>query len=331
MVAAGTEVSLLVCPDLRAGVDVDYLDFHVGKLASYARYSQFQRVVGAGLGDDGARLGLAVGYGDLLRPHHVDDLLHNLHRTGGAGHDACAQGTGIVVFEVRVIQLRYEHGRHAEESRTLLPIYGPQHRLRIEALDGDHRRLVGDGVECAKNAAKAMEEGNGYTHPVFRPELHALPDIEGVLDDVRVGQLHTLREARRPGGVLHVYDVFGVERVLPRAESIGEYGFSPLQELPEAHDRQIRRGFRTHEDEVLEEGQFLYRQLVTVAIAESGNGSLQNLQKIRLPDAFGQEQGCGIRLLQHVLQLVGFVGRIDGNENGPDLARRELQRHPLWH
>ena len=28
-----------------------------------------------------------------------------------------------------------------------------------------------------------MEEGNGDAHPILRPELHALPDVESVLDD----------------------------------------------------------------------------------------------------------------------------------------------------
>jgi hypothetical protein len=230
-----------------------------------------------------------------------------------------------------MVQLRYEHGRHAEERRAPLPVHGLEHLLGVEALDGDHRPLVRDGVEGAQNAAEAVEERDRNTHPVLRPELHALPNVESVLDDVRVRQLHALRETGRTRGVLHVDDVLGVERGLPIAQILIRDGHSPLQELFEAHDRQARGWFRAHQDDVLEEGQFLYRRLAFFGPGEFGDGVLQDLQKACVLDAFCQEQGGGVRLVQNVLQLVGLVSRVDGDEHGPDLARRELQRHPLGH
>ena len=107
--------------------------------------------------------------------------------------------------------------------------------------------------------------------------------------------------------------------------------FRPSQELPEAHDRQPLGRLSAHEDDVLEEGQLFEGQLATACTGEFGDGILQDLQEVCVPDPLGQEQGRGVGLFQHVLQLVGLVGRVDGDEHGPDLARCELQRHPLGH
>src|SRR5215212_608814 len=218
VVAAGPQFALLFGPSVLVRLHVDDANLYVGELASHAGYPQLQRVVGPGLGYDGARLGLAVGDGDLRGAHHVDDVLHDLHGARGAGHYAGAQRTGIALLEIWMLKLRNEHGRDPEERCAPFLVYSLQHLLGVEALDGDHRPLMRDSVEGAKNAAEAVEERDRYADPVFRPQLHALADVEGVLDDVGVGQLHTLREARRPRGVLHVDDLFRVKRGLPLAQ-----------------------------------------------------------------------------------------------------------------
>src|ERR671920_404845 len=165
------------------------------------------------------------------------------------------------MLEIWMFQLRYEHCRYPEERRALFLVYGLQHLLGVEALDGDHRPLVGDGVQGAKHAAETVKERDRYTHPVFRPQPHALADVEGVLYDVGVGQLHTLRETRRPRGVLHVDDLFGVERRLPPAQLFAGDLLSPLYKLCEAHYGQLFGGIPAHEDDVLQEWEFLDRQL----------------------------------------------------------------------
>src|ERR687894_55864 len=207
VVAAGAEVALLSRPDLLAGVHVHELDLDVRELASHGRDPALYRVVRAGLGDDGAGLGLAVGDGDLVRPHIVDDLFHHLFGAGAPRHYPGAQAGGVVLLVVLVLELRDEHGRHAEERRAPLLVDGLQDLLGVELLDGHHRPLVGDGVQRPQDAPEAVKERHGDTDPVLRPELHALADVEGVLDDVRVSELYPLGEARRPRGVLHVYDL----------------------------------------------------------------------------------------------------------------------------
>src|SRR5918992_5527012 len=207
VVAAGAEVALLVGPDLFAGVHVHEPDLDVRELASHGRYPALYRVVRAGLGDDGAGLGLTVGDGDLVRPHIVDDLFHHLFGAGAPRHYPGAQAGGVVLLVVLVLELRDEHGRHAEERRAPLLVDGLEHLLGVELLDGHHRPLVGDGVQCPQDAPEAVKERHGDTDPILWPELHALADVESVLDDVRVGQLYPFGEARRPRGVLHVYDL----------------------------------------------------------------------------------------------------------------------------
>src|SRR5215207_9116100 len=105
-----------------------------------------------------------------------------------------SSGSSVRVWVMRGLELRYEHRRHTEHRRAPLLVHRLQDFLGVKALDRHHRPLVGNGVERPEHAAEAVEERHGDAHPVLRPELHAFPDVEGVLHYVRVGELYTFRE-----------------------------------------------------------------------------------------------------------------------------------------
>jgi hypothetical protein len=169
-----------------------------------------------------------------------------------------------------------------------------QDLLGIEGLDRDHRPLVGDGVERPEHAAEAVEEGHRDAHPILRPELHALPDVEGVLDDVGVGELHTFREPRRSRGVLHVDHLVRTQRILPLAQLLRRHFLSTLQKFVEAYDGKPFRGIRAHEDDVLQVRQYVYRKLPLRGIGELGDGLPEYLDKIGVLHALREKEGCGV-------------------------------------
>ena len=62
---------------------------------------------------------------------------------------------------------------------------------------------------------KQWKNGTGMQSRSFSVKLHALADVEAVVDEVVVGQHHPLGEAGGAGGVLHVDDVVAVKGLLP--------------------------------------------------------------------------------------------------------------------
>ena len=77
---------------------------------------------------------------------------------------------------------------------------------------------VGDAGHDAEDAAEAVEEGDRDAEPVLLGELHALADVEAVVDDVVVGEHDPLGKAGGAGGVLHVDDFVAVEGRLDRRQ-----------------------------------------------------------------------------------------------------------------
>src|SRR4028119_474688 len=98
------------------------------------------------------------------------------------------------------------------------------------------------------SATAAVAERPRAAPPVRGAEFHALPDVEGVLDDVGVGELHTLGEPGRARGVLHVDHLPRRQRRLPLLDSLHTYGAS--QELVEAHHGLSPSGL-AHQDHAL--------------------------------------------------------------------------------
>ena len=51
----------------------------------------------------------------------------------------------------------------------------------------------------------------------------------------------------------------------------------------------------------------------------SGTASCKIFREVRVLDTLGQEEGCGVRLVQHVLQLVGLVAGLMVTSTAPTL------------
>src|SRR5215212_1052573 len=131
-VPPGPQLALLARLAVSARLDADYTHLGLGQRTAHGRDPQLERVVGACLGDNGAGLGLAVSYGDLRRPHDVNDLLHHLHRARRTGHYSGPQRARVVILEVGMLELCYEHSRHTEHRRAPLLVHSLQDLLRVE-------------------------------------------------------------------------------------------------------------------------------------------------------------------------------------------------------
>ena len=73
----------------------------------------------------------------------------------------------------------------------------------------DHGGAVDDAVEGAHDAAEAVVEGHGDAEAIMLVHLHAVADMEGVGEDVVVGEGRALGVAGSAGGVLDVDGVVG--------------------------------------------------------------------------------------------------------------------------
>ena len=187
--AASLKLTLLAGADHEAGLRVDQSDLHAGQNLAHGGDATLDTVVGEGLGNHRRGLGLAVGDGDAVGAHAVDDLTHNLDGTGGTSHDAGAQGREVEVGELGMAELGDEHGGHAVDGGAPLSGDGVQGLEGIKVLGGnDHGGAVDNAVEAAHDATKAVVEGNRDAQAVVFVHLHGVADVEGVGYQVVVGE-----------------------------------------------------------------------------------------------------------------------------------------------
>ena len=100
-------------------------------------------------------------------------LLHYFHRAGGARHQTGAQRGEVVAQEIRVLELRDEHGWNAVQRGATLGLNGLKRRNRIKGLRRkDGGSALGNTHQCAQHHAKAVIQGHRYTKLVVGRELH---------------------------------------------------------------------------------------------------------------------------------------------------------------
>ena len=185
---------------------------------------------------------MAVGDGDAVGAHAVDDLAHNLDGTGGTGHDAGAQGGEVELGKVGMAELGDEHGGHAVDGGAAFGGYGAQGLEGIKVLGGnDHGGAVDDAVEAAHDATEAVVEGNRDAQAVVFVHLHGVADVAGVGYQVVVGEHGALGVAGGARGVLDVDHVVGAALGLAvtevvRARLLGE----GQQVVPAPHAGEVR-------------------------------------------------------------------------------------------
>ena len=332
--AAGLEFALFAGAHFEVGVGVDQADLHVGQHLAHGGDAALDAVVGQGLGDDRRGLGEAVGDGDALGAHAVDDLAHDLDGAGGAGHDAGAQGAEVELGEVGMAELGDEHGGHAVDGGAAFVGYGGESLERVEVLGGnDHGGAVDDAVERAHDAAEAVVEGHGDAEAVVLVHLHAVADVEGVGQDVVVGEGRALGVAGGARGVLDVDGVVGAALGLAGLEvccahllGVGEQ----VAPAPHALGRwRVRRVVGRNEYEVAEVREVGGVQLAGRRFEQLGDELVDHAHVVGGAEAADENQGGELGLLQQVGQLVGAVGGVDVDQDGADLGGGELGQHPL--
>ena len=248
-------------------------------------------------------------------------LAHDLDGTGGAGHDAGAQERQVKPGEVGMAELGDEHGGDAVDGGAAFVGYGLQGLERVKVLGGDdHSGAVDDAVEGAHDAAEAVVEGHGDAEAVALVHLHAVADVEGVGEDVVVGEGRALGVAGGAGGVLDVDGVVGAALGLASLEirCANVLGLSQ-QVVPAPHAG--GRGSVTlivgrDEDEVTQVREGAGAQLAGRRFEQLGDQLVNHRHVVRGAEAADEDEGGELGLLQQVGQLVGAVGGVDVDQDG---------------
>src|SRR5262249_50075686 len=138
------------------GDRVDDLHFKVWMHRTYRRDATLEVVIGARLSRDGRCLGHAVADGHLVHAHLGDDSLHDFDWTRRASHHAGTQRRQVVLSEIWVGELRYEHGWNAIKDGCTFRRDGPKCCGGLKpGTRNDHARSVSRGAQIAHHHAEA--------------------------------------------------------------------------------------------------------------------------------------------------------------------------------
>ena len=161
VVAAGDEFTGDAVGDGQIGRRIDDAAFDAGQFAADGANLDLDRVFGTALGAAGRALGLAKDDRDLIHVHAVDDLLHDLDRAGGSGHDASPHVREVSCGEVGMLEQGDEHRWYAMQGGAVLPVDRLEDLAGLEIFQRHHGRAVGDGGEGSQDEAETMEQRYG--------------------------------------------------------------------------------------------------------------------------------------------------------------------------
>src|SRR5678815_4381606 len=179
-----------------APVFIDNLHLQVWQYASHGGNTVLERIVHRTLERNRRGLRHAVADGDLPHVHAIDHLLHQFHRTRGAGHHAGAQTRKVALCKARMLEHRDEHGWHAMQRSASLRFESAEHGFGAEALIWiDHRRAVRDADEIAEHHAETVVQRHGDTQTIDLTEMHRRADEVAVVEDVVMRERGALRMA----------------------------------------------------------------------------------------------------------------------------------------
>src|SRR3569833_1281103 len=173
---------------------VDVFDLQVRMDAAHRGYATLDRVVGAALEADRARLRHAVSNRDLLHVHITDDAFHDFDRAGRTGHDPGTPTGEIIVGEVRMLELRDEHGGHSVQDGAALGLECLQCHLRIKPVGRVHHGgAVSNATQVAHDHAETVIQRHRYTHPVVLGQPEGPGDKVAIVEDVEMTEGGALR------------------------------------------------------------------------------------------------------------------------------------------
>ena len=139
------------------------------------------------------------------------------------------------------------------QCRAFLLFNCLQNFERIEDFDRNHGGTMSDAGHDTEYAAETVEKRYRNTEPVLFGKLHALADIEAVVDNIVMGQHDPFGETGRTGGVLHVDDFVTVKSSLHGNKFSVADRFTQLDDSFKIHHSS--RSFSTDENNIFQERQ----------------------------------------------------------------------------
>ena len=145
-----------------------------------------------------------------------------------------------------------EHGGNAMEAGDFFAVDAFQRLLGRKVRERRHGSAVGHGGRHCQDHAEAVEHRHLNHHAVSGGEIHAVPNVFTVVDDIIVAQHDAFGETRSAGSVLHVADVVLVQRAFAAIDFLDWYGFRQFNRLGPG---QAARLFGVDGDDVAQERQ----------------------------------------------------------------------------
>ena len=226
-----------------------------------------------------------------------------------------------------MVEHRDVHRRHAVGRRAFLLFDRSHHLHRIELFEKHHRRAVIDAAHDAEHAAEAVEKRHGDADAVAAGEVLARADPETVVGDVAVGELHALRKTGRAGSVLHVDDVVHVAlRLALEIFGLGDFAGEGFHLVQGIHAAVL---LAAEEEHALQMRILLRLEFAARAFLQLGDELVYDLHVVAVAEAVDDEKVLRLRLRKREIHLVRLVVRVERQENGADLRRREHENHPV--
>ena len=186
---------------------------------------------------------------------------------------------------------------------------------------------MGHAGKVGEHHPEAVVERDRDAEPVFLGEAHALADDEPVVENVVVGQDDTFREPRGAARVLNVDGVVKRERLAPLDQLVHGDLVRLFQELVPGEHAVV--GDIPEEYRVFKERELLARDPAGLCLVRLGTGLVEHPHVVRGLEPALDDERLDLGLLEHVLEFVGAVGRVEVDHDGAYLGGRKLDDYPF--
>ena len=228
-----------------------------------------------------------------------------------------------------MVQLSDKHRGNTIDSRTTLLMDGSQHHERVELLDHHLRTAVRQTVHRSKHHTEAVEQGHTDTEFVISRKAHILACEVTIVGDTEVCQHHTLGEASRTTGILHVADIVARHFALHLVQRLVLDVLSQEQQLGSIKHTTVL--LHTDEHHVLHVGETFAVQMTTLTVLQLWQHGVGHVHIVTVPSTISDTKGMHVRVLAEILQLVLLVVGIDGHQYGTNLGSCVKECQPVGH
>ena len=242
-------------------------------------------------------------------------------------HNAGTQGSEVVFAELRMVQNRDIHRRHAINRRALFLFHALHNLHGVKLLGENHRHAVVNAAHYAKDASETVKKRHGNARLVAGGEVLARTNPESVIRDVAVRKLDALRETRRAARILHIHNVVDIHLILPREVILKR---SLLREIFNLIKREHAAMFASAQEHyALHMRIFLGLQTAARAGLQFREESVDNIHITTIAVSVNDEEVFGVGLLKGEVEFVALVVRVERQENRTNFRRRHHQNHPM--